>query len=264
MIENNKLKTIDIENVKEELRKRQVLEIQHELIKDRRWRMIILSFLLGALLFTVAYGTIENPFHYTFSQLGNRFTFGQRILFVVWAITTGTVIQASVLALFELENYRNKLHTGFIVAASGFLIATSLAPSLPELPMWTNVHLLTAALASLFLTIGFVPFALWVARENPRLQRVIYVWMAVTWGGGIAWYIALGNTGMFEIWFFIFFLIFLLYLSLTLFEERIVKQSIILLKDEENLNLGIEKIFVNLEKEKKEIQKKISKTNKKG
>ena len=38
---------------------------------------------------------------------------------------------------------------------------------------------------------------------------------------------------------------------MKLFEEQIVKQSIILLKDEDNLNLGIEKIFINLEEEKR-------------
>ena len=249
---NKKLSIIDREKVKEELIKKHVLEIQHELIKDRRWRMILMSFLLGALLFTVIYGTLENPFQHTFSQIGNRFTFGTRILFIVWAISTGTVIQASILALFEIEKYKSKLHTGYIITASFFLIATSLAPSLPNFPFWTQIHLITAALGAFFITLGFLPFALWVARENPRLRRVVFGWMSITWGGGIFWFLALGNTGMFEIWFFIFFLIFLLYLSLTLFEERIVKQSIILLKDEENLNLGIEKIFINLEKAKKE------------
>jgi len=262
MGENTNLSNIDIEKVKEELDKKHILEIQKELTKDRRWRMILMSFLLGALLFTVVYGTLENPLQHTFSQIGNRFTFGKRILFIVWAISTGTVIQASILALFEIEKYKNKLHTGFVVSASFFLVATSVAPSLPDFPLWTQVHLITAGLASLFLTLGFLPFALWVARENPRLRTVIVIWTSITWGGGIFWYIALGNTGMFEIWFFIFFLIFLLYLSLTLFEERIVKQSILLLKDEENLNLGIEKIFINLEKEKKEPSKR--KPNKKG
>lgn len=255
---NKKLSIIDREKIKEELDRKHILEIQVGLQKDRRWRMILMTFLLGALLFTVIYGTLENPLQYTFSQIGNRFTFGKRVLFIVWAISTGTVIQASVLALFEIEQYKNRLHVGFIVTASFFLIATSIAPSLPEFPFWIQIHLITASLGAFFITLGFLPFALWVARENPRLRRVIYVWMSITWGGGIFWYFALGNTGMFEIWFFIFFLVFLLYLSLTLFEERIVKQSILLLKDEENLNLGIEKIFINLEKEKKE------KINKKG
>lgn len=262
MRETKKLSIVDREKVKEELDKKHIFQIQKELNKDRRWRMILMSFLLIALLFTVIYGTLENPFQHTFSQIGNRFTIGKRVLFIVWAITTGTIIQASILALFEIEKYKNKRHTWFIVTSTIFLIITSLAPSLPNLPFWTQIHLISAGLAGLTLSLGFVPFALWVARENPRVQKVIYVWISVTWGGGIFWYLALGNTGMFEIWFFIFFLIFLLYLSLTLFEERIVKQSIVLLKDEENLNLGIEKIFINLEKEKRKRKLARKKTKK--
>ena len=259
---SNQATTIEIDRnkVKEELENKQKLAIQQELIKDRRLRILMMSFLLGSLLFTVIYGTIQNPFQYTFSQIGNRFTVGNRILFIIWAISTGTIIQASIIALFQIEKYQNKRANTFIFTATFFLITTSLAPSLDHLPFWTWVHLITAGLFGLFISLGFYPYALWVARENPRLRQVIYVYMAIAWGGGAFWYLALGNTGMFEIWFFIFFLVFLLYLSLTLFEEKIVKQSIILLKDEENLNIGIEKIFIDLEKERKLLRNK----NKKG
>ncbi|AIO19202.1 hypothetical protein KQ51_01325 [Candidatus Izimaplasma bacterium HR1] len=266
MAEKKSMKKIDRDKVKEELERKQILDIQKELVKDRRLRLVLMSFLLGALLFTVSYGSIENPFQYTFSKIGNRFNIGNRVLFVVWAISVGTIVQASILALFEIEKYRNKRQTIFIVSGSIFLIATAAAPSLPDLPFWTWVHLVTAGLFAVLLSFGFIPFAFWVARENPRLTRVIHVWLGITWGGGIFWYITLGNTGMFEMWFFVFFIVFLLYLSLVLFEEKIVKQSTILLRDEDNLNLGIEKIFINLEKEKKRKKqaRKKSKQKQKG
>lgn len=251
MAERKKKISIDKKKIREELEKKQKLEIQKELIRDRRYRVWIMTFLLFALLFTVSYGSIENPFQYTFSKIGNRFNIGNRIVFVIWAISTGTIIQASILALFRIEKYTNKRHFIFIASGTFFLVASAVIPSLPEFKFWTWMHLLTAGLFAVFLTMGFFPFAIWVARENPRLQRVIYVWMAITWGGGSFWYIALGNTGMFEMWFFVLLIIFLLYLCLVLFEEKIVKQSIVLLKDEENLNIGIEKIFVDLEKDKR-------------
>lgn len=246
---------IDREKIKEELQQKQVLKIQKELINDRRKRIVVLTLLLSALIFTAIYGTIQNPFQYTFSKIGNIFTFANRVLFIVWSMYTGFAIQSSILALFNLEKYKNKRHITFVLISVGFLLATALAPSLPELPFWTWVHLITAGLFGLFITLGFYPFVFWVARENPRLKRIIYIWFGVTWGGAIAWYFMLGNTGMFEIWFFILFIVFLLYLSLSLFEEKIVKQSIILLKDEENLNIGIEKIFIDLEKESKKKNK---------
>lgn len=239
---------IDKAQIRKDLEARQILEIQKQLTRNRRYRMWILAFLLFALLFTISYGSIENPFQYTFSKIGNRFNIGNRVLFIVWAISTGTIIQASIIALFKIEGYKNNRHMYFIFFGSFFLVASAVIPSLPHLEFWTTMHLITAGLFALFLTLGFFPFAIWVARENPRLTKVIYVWMIITWGGGSFWYIALGNTGMFEMWFFVCLIIFILYLSLVLFEERIVKQSIILLRDEENLNIGIEKIFIDLEK----------------
>ena len=246
---------INKEKIKEELTQKQVFQIQKELLKERRTRIVVMTLLLSALVFTAIYGTIQNPFQYTFSKIGNRFTFANRILFIVWSSYTGFAIQSSVLALFNLEKYKNKMHLTFILISVIFLVFTAAAPSLPDLQFWTWVHLITAGLFALFITLGFYPFVFWVARENPRIKRIIYIWVTVTWGGAIGFYFLLGNTGMFEIWFFILFIVFLLYLSLSLFEEKIVKQSILLLRDEDNLNMGIEKIFVNLEKESKKKNK---------
>lgn len=242
---------IDREAIRKELEQRQFLDIQKSLFQERAKRMTVMSLLVSALLFTIIYGTIENPFQYTFSKIGNRFTVGNRILFIVWAGYTGFAIQTSIFALFSLEKYKNKRQFIYMYIATGFLILSALSPSLDDLVFWTWVHLITAGMFALFISLAFYPFILWVAKNNPRLRHSVYVWLGITWGGGISWYFLLGNTGMFEIWFFGFFILFLLYLSLTLFEEVIVKRSIILLREEENLNIGIEKIFINLDKEDK-------------
>ncbi|XMB87131.1 hypothetical protein RJG79_04855 [Mycoplasmatota bacterium WC44] len=242
------MKDIDFQRIKVELEQKHILTVQKRLTIERRKRMIVMSSLLSALIFTVIYGTIQNPFIFTFSKIGNRFLFGNRVLFIIWAIFTGIVIQSATIALFRLEKYQNKRVYIYIGVSTIFLIFTSMAPSLEKYPFWTWIHIFTAGFFALFLTVGFYPFIIWVARENPRLRRNIYIWISVIWGGGVLWMFLLGNTGVFELWFFSSFIIFLLYLSLTLFEESIVKTSIILLKDEDNPNLGIEKIFVDLEK----------------
>jgi hypothetical protein len=95
-----------------------------------------------------------------------------------------------------------------------------------------------------------------VSSENPRLRQIINIWTGIIWGGVVFWVILYGNSGVFELWGFGSMIIFLLYLSLTLFEERIVKQSIKLLRGEQDLNLGIESIFVNWEKLLKKKNKK--------
>lgn len=231
----------------QEIRNNQVTsdisEIQLKLLVERRTRITVISFLLSALIFTIIYGTLQDPFKYTFSKIGNRFDPELRVVFIVWASYTGFVIQLCILALFRLENYTKKLHYIFILIGVVFLVFTALAPSLDHLPIWTWVHIITGVIFALFLTMGFLPFMRWVARENPRLRRAVYIWMSVIWGGSISFMFILGNTGVFEIFFFCTFIIFLLYLSLTLFEEQIIKRSVKLLRGVEDLNRGIEDIF---------------------
>jgi len=218
------------------------IEIQEKLLIERRIRITIMSLLLAALLFTAVFGTLQNPFQYTFSKIGNRFD--NRILFIFWAIFTGGAIQTSVLALFKLEQYNTKYAYRSVVIGTVFLVISAIIPALAETyPIWTWIHVVTAGLYGLFLSIGLAPFIITISRENPRLQIVIKVWAIVVWAGSFAWMFLLGNTGIFELWFFGSVILFLLYLSLTLFEERIVKRSVTLLKGEEDLNIGIEKIF---------------------
>lgn len=240
---------INIENTEENFK------IKRQLLRERRSRILIMSLLLAALLFTVFFGTLENPIEYTFSKIGNRFN--HRLLFIIWALFTGLTIQFSLIQLFRLERFSFTKAYKYIIISTFFLVATALAPSIRELyPFWFWIHKVTGVLFFLFLTLSIYPFMKFVSSENPRLRKVILWWSIVIWGGVLFWVIVYGNTGVFELWGFASMLIFLLYLSLTLFEERIVKQSVILLKGEQDLNLGIESIFVNWEKLLKKKNKK--------
>jgi len=240
ILENEEL-LINLEDTSENL------TIKRQLSRERQVRILVMSLLLAALLFTVVFGTLENPFKYTFSKIGNRFN--NRIMFIVWAMFTGLTIQFSVVQLFRLERFSLSKAYKYIFTASFFLIISSIIPALDEkYPFWAWIHIITAALFFLFLTLSMIPFMRFVSKENPRLRQSIKIWAIGIWGGLIFWIILYGNTGIFELWGFGSMLVFLLYLSLTLFEERIVKQSIKLLKGEQDLNLGIESIFVNWDK----------------
>ena len=224
--------------------------IQKQLLLERQIRITIMSLLLAALLFTTVFGTLENPFQYTFSKIGNRFN--HRILFIVWAIFTGGTIEISVISLFILEKYTVKLAYYFVAFGSIFLVVSAIVPSLEEIyPLWTWIHVIAASLFALFLSLGIAPFIIHVSKENPRLRLVIKIWSLIVWIGSISWMFILGNTGIFELWFFGSVIIFLLYLSLILFEEKIIKQSIFLLKGEKDLDQGIEKIFIKNNKTNK-------------
>ena len=258
MIKPTKKHIINLDNQELSINKEDTeenLKIKRQLLRERHSRIVVMSLLLAALLFTVFFGTLENPVEYTFSKIGNRFN--HRILFIVWALFTGLTIQFSVVQLFRLERFSFSKAYKYIIASTFFLVATALAPSMRELyPFYFWVHKLTAVIFFVFLSLSMGPFLKFVSRENPRLRKVIIVWTIIILGGVIILGLLYGNTGLFELWGFGSMLIFLLYLSLTLFEEQIVKQSVKLLKGEQDLNLGIESIFVNWEKLLKKKKKK--------
>ncbi|MBW6457990.1 MAG: hypothetical protein K0B52_02390 [FCB group bacterium] len=222
---------------------RKKLNFLEELYRQRRNRFIVMSLLMLNLLISVIYGTLENPFIYTLSNIGNFFTY--REAFIVWAMIAGFSIQSACLALFRLENYKQKRHFSFIVYASIALVLTAIIPALKDsFPFWHYIHLLTALFYALFLILGLLPFIRFISRENPRLSKAIRIWEYVIMGGSILSLIIFGKSGIFELWFVTSVTMFLLYLSLILYEENIVKISVELLRDEKDLNEGIEKIFV--------------------
>ncbi|MBN2540877.1 MAG: hypothetical protein JXB08_05060 [Bacilli bacterium] len=248
------MEAINYEKVKEELQQKNLYDIQKELTLQRKIRTGVMSLLLFALMFTLVFGMLEDPIIYTLSNIGNFFTY--RIIFIVWAIIAGTSIEVAVLSLFRLEAYKSKYGRIFIYLAVLFLIATAIIPALKDdYPILHVIHTITSGLLALFLYLGLVPFARWISKENPRLQVVIAIWLGIIWIGSVLMIVLFWHSAMFELWFFVSNIAFLLYLSLVLFEEKIVKTSVKLLMDEENLNLAIEKIFVNLDDEKKKKSK---------
>lgn len=228
------------------------LNVIADLYKQRRNRMIVICGLLITLLMTAIYGTLENPFKYTLSNIGNFFTY--REVFIIWAIIAVIAIQTACVTLFRLENFKQKRSFTFLVYASIALVATAIIPALKDkFPFWHFVHLLTSFNYAIFLILGLQPFLSFISRENPRLRKSIMIWQYVIIGGSFLAVIIFGMSGIFEIWFIASVTLFLLYLSLILYEENIVKKSVELLRNEKDLNKGIEKIFVpeNPDKKKK-------------
>jgi len=250
---------INYQNVIEDLQKNNLYDIQKELTKQRQTRTLIMSLLLSAFVFTFIYGTLENPFSYTLSNIGNFFSY--RLLFIIWTIVSGAAIEIAVITLIKLENYKDKQTIYYIYLATFFLIATGLIPALKEdYPFWHWMHVASSVLLSLFYTLSVIPFSLWISKENPRLRQIVFSWLMVIWLGSISMVIIFKHSAMFEIWFFATMILYVLYLSLILFEEKIIKISIKLLTNEKNLNEAIEKVFVNLEKIKKLELKRTRKT----
>ncbi len=246
---------IDRIKIKEEMILRNQYDMQKDLLKQRRLRIFVMSILLAALLLTVVYGTLENPFRYTFSNIGNFFDY--RLFFIIWALVSGFAIQSCIIALYQLEEYKAKSKYWFVVLASGFLVITALIPALKDIyPFWHWLHTACAVIHAFFMLMALNPFVNWVSRENPRLRTTLKIWQVIIWVGSIIPLILFGKTGLFELWFFVTVIMFLLYLSLVLFEEKIVKMSVAFLKEEEDLNFAIEKIYIDLDAKQRLANKK--------
>jgi len=242
--------SIDKDRIKQELIDKHLFGQQAELTKQRRLRTAVMSVLLFALIYTLIFGTLENPFVYTLSNIGNLFDY--RLFFIIWAIVSGLAIQASVIALFRLEHYYRKSGYIFVGLAAFFLVITAIIPALSELyPFWLLIHTVCAGIHAVFMLMTLIPYVAYVSKNNPRLRLILMIWMLVIVAGSIVALILFGKSGMFELWFFATTILFLLYLSLILFEEKIVKLSSVFLKDEKDLDYAIEKIYINLEQNEK-------------
>ncbi len=244
------MEIINYDEAREELKKRNLYDIQKDLTTNRRIRTATMSLLISALVLTLIYGMLENPFVYTLSNIGNFFTY--RFIFITWSIVTGGSIQIAVVILFGLEKYKTKYGYLFIGLSVLFLVLTAILPALKDqFPFFHILHTITSGLHALFLLLALVPYSIWVSKENPRLRIYIYIWTAVIYIGSALMLVLFQHSALFELWFFVSNILYLLYLCLVLFEEAIIKKSVKLLMDEENINIAIEKTFVNLDKEAK-------------
>jgi hypothetical protein len=245
----NEILKIDKEKIRQEMIRKNLVSLHAELTRERKTRMRVMTVLMVALLATLVFGTLRNPLLYTLSNIGNYFDF--RGTFIAWAIVVGTAIQYAILSLFQLEEYRpdHRMKNILVFLSSLFLIATAIVPAFKDsYPGWHIVHYITAGLYALCIFLSLSPFAIFVSRENPRLRKGIFGWLIAIWGGSGLALLFFGKTGMFEMCFLVGNLLFLLYLSLVQFEEKIVKLSVNFLKDEPNLNLAVEEIFTDIEK----------------
>ncbi len=256
------MQEINYDMVIEELQKKNLYNIQKELTIQRKTRTFVMSLLLAAFTFTFVYGTLENPFTYTLSNIGNFFNY--RFLFIVWSVLSGLSIEITLVTLMRLEKYSDKKTILYLYLATFFLIATALIPALKQdFPFWHYTHVTTSVLLAIFYTLSVIPFSIWISKENPRLRRIIMGWLITIWVGSVLMVIFYQHSALFEIWFFGSMILFTLYLSLILFEEKIIKMSIKLMSEEQNLNEAVEKIFIDLEAIQKAKLKKALKQAKK-
>lgn len=192
--------------------------------QTKKQRMFIISYLLFALILTIAFGTLQDPIEYTLSNIGNRFGWGPRIMFIIWAAISGSAIETSFIFIMKLVKYSNEKTRMFIGLTTVSLILTALIPALQkELPFWHTIHVITSILIGIFFSLAMIPLIKHILTIVPEYKTFIFVWMLVIWGGSITLFVLYNISAIAEIWFFVTTMAFLMYLTFILYDQAMIE-----------------------------------------
>lgn len=170
-------------------------------------------------IYTLVFGTKENPWENTLSRIGNLFD--HRLSFVIWGIITGMCILFYSLYIFEKMDFMNNKARRYIIASQVFLVLTVLTPAIKNvLPFWHFIHVLWSGLFALFLVIALLLFIQFLAKNNQRLSKRVLLLLMSCVGISILALFFMGLNGVVEILFFIGIFIFLTGLTLILNKFR--------------------------------------------
>jgi hypothetical protein len=191
--------------------------------QKRRQRMFIISHLLFALLLTIAFGTLQDPIRYTLSNIGNRFGWGPRILFIVWALVSGSAIETSFIFIMKLTKYSDEKCRLFIGLTTASIILTAIIPALQkELPFWHTIHVITSGLIAVFFLFALIPLVQHLLKTIPEYKLFMIIWMCIIWAGSVLLLIFFSVSAVPEIWFFVSIMAFLLFLTIILYDKAII------------------------------------------
>lgn len=181
----------------------------------------VLSLLLIP-IYTLIFGTKENPWENTLSGIGNAYD--HRLSFILWGIITGMAILYYSFYIFEKMDFMNKKARRYMVASQVFLLLTVLTPALKSVfPFWHFMHVIYSGLFALFMVIAILLFIQFLSKNNQRLSKTVFVILLSCVGISILALFFMGLNGVVEILFFIGISIFLGVLNFVL--TRFKKQQ---------------------------------------
>jgi len=162
-------------------------------------------------LYTYLFATKESPLYYTMSMIGN--TPEYRWAFIIWGSVTAVLISFYVYRLYVLKAFRNRKANKLLIASLVFLVLTVVIPAVEAMPFLKQLHAVVAVLFALSLTASLYLFIRYLAAINEDIS-VRSTWMLLTiLGISIGLYFLLGNTGIFELFFFFSLSVFLFLLK---------------------------------------------------
>lgn len=183
-------------------------------------RYLALFALIVIPLYTWLFAIKESPFYYSMSMIGNQFDY--RLNFIVWGVITGFLLTFYIARLYVLKSFEHPRAHKLLFWSHIFLVLTVAIPAVEHLPFLKTLHILMAVFFGLSLIASLYLFIRYLGAINEKVSiRSTWILFLVL-GGSIGLFFILGNTGVFELFFFLSLTIFLAILSkwLNLSEDR--------------------------------------------
>lgn len=182
-------------------------------VKFEDWFALITTSII--LITTLSFGTRESPFAYTLSMIGNRFD--ARLNFIIWGVVTAGLLILLVLHIFKLGAFKHETARKHLIRSGVFLILTVLTPAIEELwPILHRLHAIYGALFGLSLVASIYYFIKYLEAFNEKLFSISFFLLMLSAGGSAALFFLFGNTGLFELFFFISISLVLLFLEFAM------------------------------------------------
>jgi hypothetical protein len=200
------------------MKKEKTLEKSLQPQKNNRYEKWIGAFAIITIpLYTLAFGFSESPFQYTLSMMGNYFDWDHRLNFITWGIITGALFVFYISWLFTKTGFKNPRAKRWLRLSNSFLVLTVLTPSIKGVfPICTQLHLLFTILFALSLVLSMLFFVTYLSEINQNITHKSLKWALIIVGGSLLSLFIFGKTGIFEIFFFVSFSIYLIVLGLWL------------------------------------------------
>ncbi len=194
-------------------------------MNEEKNRKIILFAFITIPIFTFILGISKSPFNYTFSMIGNWFNY--RLEFIIWGILTGILLVIFLVHLFREANFRNKRSLRYAYASGFFLILSVLTPTKIKGPVEKalrgfsfDLHLFWSLAFIVLLVFSLYSFSKYLASMNKKLSIKSLKFLLITVGGSMLFLTIFGMTGIFELFFFMSLVIYLLILEKNIFKIR--------------------------------------------
>lgn len=145
-------------------------------------------------------------------MIGNRFD--RMTEFIIWGASTGFLLAFFILYLYRKASYKNRKSKRLLIYSNIFLVLTCATPAVKEINAFTHsLHTLFAILFGVSLSGSLFFFNKFLKSKNEEIYGKSALFLNVVILGSLALLVIFGNSGIFELFFFLALSAFLLVLN---------------------------------------------------